>query len=498
MSTITSRARGRAFSLVEVIVAFSILVLAVIPMITLFTTSAQQTRQTGDYALAIMLQERVAEDLRIAAWENPHAPDDPRVAGDGTKASVVDGKSVYFRGLEDSAAPFGQIDDADRVIDATYPDLYGQLKSYQFAVKSARRQLATQGDVLDVDLEMEWTDGTDQRRGLPMHTVVPLLRPNLTDPPQVRDRAQADANIHKLLFGDRPQSETLDQAATATGADAAVVRALGDVMLVMGSLAITRTEYVATRAQLAAAVTKSVDPTARFRARAALGRYLEARTAAYVQAIEYLGDKVALLAKSTEAQLGNPAPDPLTYSDELVMASLLPRRMAESVAETAGAYADAYNDDAGLQMPRVRTRVFMKVLELSKIEALTSGSADPGYPEKIVTTYNAAETGRNVNFAAYGQTEATLCGSVESMRAAFATPGLLDSYGAISTSGPPAVAAMVFKDNGRNPTPASVPVSAPTTGAAAPTGATAPSNAPAGGAAPAPASTGGTDPANAF
>lgn len=474
--------RPTGFSIVEVLVASSILVLAVVPIITLFSTTAQQTRQTGDFTLAMMLQERVAEDMRIASWENPHAVDDPRMVGDGTLAPIVDGQSIYFRGLEDTAAPFGQIDDdKDRGIDASFPELYDQVKTYQFGVTSARRPLPTEGEVLDVDLEMRWKDAKDRTRSMPLRSVVPIVQPRITVPITVRDRVAADGHIHEILYMDRPQSETLSQAAAATGADLETVRALGDVMLVMGSLAFTRPEYDTITQNLAAAVTAATDQIGRFRARTALGRYQEARAAAYVQAVVYLGDKVTQLAASSADRLGNPPPDPIIYSDEMVMTAWLPKRLGEAISETASTYTEAYNDEAALQLPRIRARVFMKILELCKIQALTAGLSDPGHLQKILASYNLAEAGRNINFANYGRTEAALCASLESLRTAFRSPALLDAYGSIEKMAAPAVDALVpsSEDNGRSggydPAPAA-PTGDP--GASPPSGGTDPATPP--------------------
>ena len=457
-------------SLVEILVALAILLVAVLPMFTLYSTTARQARQTGDYTLAVMLEERVAEDMRIASWENPHAVEDPRLNGDGTLAPVVDGKSIYFRGLEDTAAPFGQIDDRDRSIDASFPDLYAQLRTYAFGVKSARRALETQGEVLDLDLDMEWKDAGDHTRAMPLRTILPIIQPRITTPVPVQDRTAADAYIHQLLFSQRPQSETLTQAAAATQANLDALRALGDIMLVMGSFAVTRAEFDATRKSLTDAVTRASDPIERFRAEVGLGRYLEARTAVYVQAVVYLGDKVTLLSSGPANRLGTPPPDPLIYRDELAMTAWLPGRLAEAVSDSATSYTAAYNDPGALDLPRVRARVFMKLVELCKIQTLTAGPADPGHLQQILASYNVDAAGRNENFAAYGQAESQLCDSLDTLRAAFRTPALLDSYGVINASAGAVYQTLVPPpaDNGKGglTPPTAAPASSTTTGGA--------------------------------
>lgn len=434
----------RGLSFVEVTVAFSILVLAVIPILTLFGNTAQQTRQTGDYALAMMLQERVAEDMRIASWENPHAAEDPSLVGDGTPQPVVDGKSPFFRGLEDTAEPYGQIDDEkDLTIDKSMPALYRQLSSYRFGAQAARRKLPTAGEVMDVGLEMQWRDGHDTARALKLDTVVPILSPRIAVPLLVRDRSAADGYIHGILYPDRAPGETLDGAIAATAADPQTVRDLGDVLLIMGSLAATREDFDGHKKQLSDMIGLTSTNIDRFRAKVALGRFLEARTAAYIQSVTYLGDRVGVLSGARESKLGNPPPDAAIYADELVMAAWLPTRMAEAITDTATAYTDAYNDEAALQLPRIRARVFMKILELCKIQALTAGLSDPAHLEAILASYNVAEEGKNINFQKYGEAEQKLCASLDNLRRAFASPKLIDGVVTITDKGPRAVQNLV-------------------------------------------------------
>src|SRR5207249_3063598 len=64
--------RPRAFSVLEVLIAFLILGLAVLPVLGLFSSTGMEARQTSDYALGIVITEKVAEEMRLAAWEDTH------------------------------------------------------------------------------------------------------------------------------------------------------------------------------------------------------------------------------------------------------------------------------------------------------------------------------------------------------------------------------------------------------------------------------------------
>ena len=56
--------RPRAFSVLEVLIAFLILGLAVLPVLGLFSSTGMEARQTSDYALGIVITEKVAEEMR--------------------------------------------------------------------------------------------------------------------------------------------------------------------------------------------------------------------------------------------------------------------------------------------------------------------------------------------------------------------------------------------------------------------------------------------------
>lgn len=441
-----SAPRNHGTSIVEVVIAFLLLGLAIPPILNLFNTAARQTRQTSDVGLAMALQEKVADELRVAFWENPHALEDPALNIQAT-VPVIDGQSPFFRGLEDTSAPYGQIEDGqDAGIDKRFGPLYRELNNFQFGARSTRRELPTTGEVVDVVLQVQWKDGRQIDRTLDLLAVLPVMRARLSAPLQVRDRALADRLIHDAFYPSRP-NETLAQSAAAAGADVNAIRDLGDIVLVMSGLAASRAQFdVAVRQareQLAAAGT-SLD---RFRANVALGRLMESRASAYIQAVTYLGSKIAQFAETTP-RLGNPPPPAAAFWDSLVMTAWLPTRLSESIADTAKGYTDAYNDPSAATLPRIRARVFMKLLELAKLQTLTGGVSDTSYLTKVVDGFALAESGRHRAFDQFSQIERQLVSSLTTLRGSYAAPERLVAWTSVSTNAAP-VAQALLPSNGR-------------------------------------------------
>ncbi len=424
-----ARRHLRGLSILEVAIAFVLLGLTLVPLIELFGSAARQTRQTGDVGLAMTLQEKVADELRVTFWENPHALDDPALNMQAM-VPVIDGQSPFFRGIEDTAAPFGQIDDTnDAGVDKAFPSLYRELSKFEFGVTSTRRMLPTTGEVVDVMLTIRWKDGRQMDRSLDLPTVLPVMQVRLSVPLQVRDRAAADNLIRTAFYA--PGPATLDQAAQGAGANVATIRDLGDLVLIMAGLAASRAAFDAATAASRAEIA-SLAGIPRFRARVTLSRIHEARTAAYIQAVTYLGPRLARLG-ATPA-LGSPPPPPAAYWDSVVMAAWLPTRLSEAIGQTALAYTEAYNDPVAADLPRVRARVFMKLLELAKLQALTAGITDPAYISKIVDGFSLAETGRHRSYDQFTQVEKQLVASVGSIRESYSAPDRLAAWNAMNSS----------------------------------------------------------------
>jgi hypothetical protein len=80
-------------------------------------------------------------------------------------------------------------------------------------------------------------------------------------------------------------------------------------------------------------------------------------------------------------------------------------------------YVKAYNYPHGDWLPeRIRSRVFMKVLGLQKLRAVTVGPADTGYLTKILAEFRDYQSGLNPNFAAFASVELDECASFSTLQ----------------------------------------------------------------------------------
>lgn len=122
------------FSLVEVLVALSILFTAITFFLVAIRGHETEGRKTAQYLNAVMVAQKVVDDIDNRCRENLHAVEEMTgLAGGGR---VVDGGSPLFRYLEDTNAN-GRIDD-DLAIVASAGSIYQQLKDFGFRVTFER------------------------------------------------------------------------------------------------------------------------------------------------------------------------------------------------------------------------------------------------------------------------------------------------------------------------------------------------------------------------
>src|SRR4051812_24346521 len=123
-------------ALVDVLVAAAILALALIPVIQLFSAAGRQAYHASGHGQSLALLTKVADELRLASWENPYLLDgiDTLTRG-GQRDSAVGGASPLLATLEDRRAPLGRIaPESDGGITADASALYRQLATHRIGL----------------------------------------------------------------------------------------------------------------------------------------------------------------------------------------------------------------------------------------------------------------------------------------------------------------------------------------------------------------------------
>lgn len=408
----------RAVSVVELVLAFLVLALAVVPLVGLFGSAGQQNRQTSEHGLAMTLSSRFGEELRLAAWENVHQP--RHVMGEpayASRARVVESNSKLLEVIEDTHAPYGELREReDQGVTRAFADLHRQLSAFRARLGSVERPAPVSGTLLDLDVELSWVDAKEREIKRNLAIVVPAHPPFHAPPEGFGDPRAVDERIRELFFP--AATGTLEAAVAAGGGDLRATRNAGTVVLLMQSLQASDAPWGADVAQAAADRAAATTPAAKARAQLRVARLLESRAAQVLLVMDHLAAPLTELAATfTRAQLGAATLPQPAFADAAAALPAAPEYFADLLARAHGEYATAYNPPLGPALARrPRTRVLMKVLEIGKLRALTAGPEDLSQLRAILTDFARLEDGANVNFRAFARTELEDCRDVATLR----------------------------------------------------------------------------------
>jgi len=410
-----------AVSVIEILLACAIAGSSFLPLIGLLSSVRQQTQQTSDYGLALMLEEKVAEELRLANWENTHLKEQLEASGwCGVDRSILDGVSPFFSAIEDDAPPFGLIRPGeDRALGPVHRTLYPALTSFRLGLFAVPSNLPTTWGI-DLSLVMRWSDFRSRERSSELAVRLSSYGVKKVPPREVEDRKMADGRIQQLLYpGDL--GRTLQEIVVASRADPKTIRDLGDVVVLVRALSDSETDFRSQRSEAEKALAASRSPEESARFQLVVARLHEQRAAAALHVMEYLIDPLRALASSlTLDMLGDPRPPRHRYMGQVLRLDWVPSVFQENTRLALEGYVTAFNHPLGARLPpRVRIRSFMKVVELLKLISLTF------CPDalKVLQTAQKAfidwQDGRNRNFHDFFVHDLSLSRDISSLQASY-------------------------------------------------------------------------------
>jgi len=448
----------KGFSLLEVVLAFLILGLALAPILSLFPSAGKQARQTSDVGQALALQERTAEELRVAAWENPHLARglslDPQCSQD---LPVVDGGSPFFRAVENDLAPGGPlVPGPDSSINAQKPSLYRALRTYRFSVRSQMRALPTTGQVLDLSFRTLWKDFANRDSTLEMTTVVPVYSVRQGTPWVVKSRERADRLIVKACY---PSRSGLSLPQLFSSGNLAAMRDLGDMVIVMLPLVYWTSYYDAQVSQFESMATTASSDIDLFRIRLAQGRLHEARAAACVNAMVYLAPALQRMATALDPATLNPKPPLVLIRNMAIETALIRAEFHRALTAAVSAYCGAYNSPGAGQLTRVQARAFLRAIDCIKLQTLTIGPEDTTFLKSMLVGFLAVEEGRDQYYADYARVESEHVLSTNSLRASFPNQSLIKGWKLYNAALEPGVTEVLHRTAGASSSSSVVGVS---------------------------------------
>jgi len=226
-------ARRRAFTLVEVIIGFSILAGIALVYLIFVSSSSKELQFSADHLNAVVLSQKVSEDLIEELAINPYGFETLGIAGSTDEHEVVEGRSVFFSFVEDTRAPFGKIDiNSDGAITQQMQPLYDSVEKFKFKVDG--RRLASSGDHEDRNLvegkiDFFWNAQTGRgefNTSMQMFSPVTLKKVDLG---LIIDQDAIDARIPGQIFG---TSQSIAEISASTGENVETLLAFGRIALI--------------------------------------------------------------------------------------------------------------------------------------------------------------------------------------------------------------------------------------------------------------------------
>lgn len=455
----------RAVTIFEVLLAFVLVGMTMLPLVGLFSAASDHANATSDHTLTLALSSKIAEELRAASWEDRHFSDgldrDPRFGGLKT---IVDDGSPFFTAVEDSAMPAGRIRPReDAGIVPELGRLHRELLHHQLLVEGRHSTSATGGELIDISILFDWSDTHGRSRRT--NFAVALPRSNTVALPPSSDREAADRLIVVAFYGSGVQG-TLTQVAAARGADLEVLRALGDVAIISPALEDAEAAHQEDLANIEEEAREAPSETARARALSQLARVLENRACLRLRVAEFLASALqTLAARFTLTALGRPPPPRATYLEPVRLIAYLPLDFDWDLTDSITVYRRAIGLPHAAIPARVRNGMMERAIALAQLMALTTGPEDPTLARSIVTELIAFNDGRNRNLVAFGNAELVRCRDAATLRAGYHPASRLAAWSTFTGNLIPGVSAVLSDGQSRTAPAGFVPGGANAPGA---------------------------------
>lgn len=438
--------------------AFLIVGLTMLPLIGLFSAASDQAHNTADHTLTLALASQVAEELRVAGYENRHFAEaldrDPRFGGE---APIIEGQSHFFKTVEDTARPAGRIRPGeDLPITGDLGPLAREVQRHKLLVEARPVSSPETGKLFDVSVMFEWSDVKDRSRQAELDVRLPRMALAALPPPS--NRAEADRLILQAFYGGAA-TDTLSGLVAARGGDLEVVRALGDVAIISPALEGTEEQHQQEIAALEDDARTAANDTDRARALSVLARRLEARACLRVRVAEFLAPAVATLAGKFSMQaLGNPPPPPAVYMEAARLIAYLPMDFDWDLSDAIVTYRNAVALPPGAMPARVRNGLLEHAAALAELLAVTTGPDDLALARSILEELAAFNDGRNPNLVDFAKAELDRCADAATLRASYVPATRLPAWTQFAQSVIPAVTNVLssgqgYTGGGGNPPP---------------------------------------------
>lgn len=228
-------ANRRAMTLIEVTIGFAIFTAIGAMFIGYLTSSSKEMAFTGDHFNAVVLSQKVSEDLLEELAINPYGLETLGI--DKTRSNwhdVVDGSSVFFSFIEDRYEPWGLIEPTkDGMINKEMQPLYGAVNKFKFNVSGGRMALSGEHEdrnLVACNIDFAWKSSTGRGE---FNSSCELFSPAMEKKVSLGvtlNESAIDARIPAEVF--QNPAGTVGELAAAAGENVDTILALGRISLI--------------------------------------------------------------------------------------------------------------------------------------------------------------------------------------------------------------------------------------------------------------------------
>lgn len=366
-------------TLVEITIAFAIFTAIGAFFISFLTSSSKEISFSADHFNAVVLSQKVSEDLLEELAINPYGLDTLGIDESITsRHEVVDGSSVFFSFIEDRAEPWGLIEPSkDGMINSMMQPLYDSVKKFKFGVSGSR--LAKTGDHEDrnlVNCNIDFSWKTQTGKGA-FNSSFELFSPVTAKKVALGvslNEAEIDARIPAEVY--MRSSQTVGELATAIGENVDAVLAVGRISLISRDFinsAFFKDSKVKIKALLVRLSALSPDNTEElFETRLELARVWYELAKVCFQIVSYLEPHFATLQVQGKFNTNSGSGfNPISFQQDLMALRIIYEYFAGSIVQARYYYYQLLEPEMiALKGNKAQQQIIQKLIDIYRITAI--------------------------------------------------------------------------------------------------------------------------------
>lgn len=376
---IMKKAPFRGTTLLEILVALGIFGIVGAVLVFSIRSGSKEIQFTSDHLNAVILTQKVAEDLIEEIGMNPYGIETLGLAANSRDfQEITDGGSVFFSQVEDRVEPWGFIDPArDGVIDQGMQPLYKDIRKFKLALSGQRLSASGEGperNLVSCKIDLAWDTKTGRGELNSQSLFFSPATPRKTDLAYVVNEPEVDARIPGAVF--RKPGKTIPEISATIGENVETVQAFGRISLITGDF-VASAYFNGAKALIAKqkeelARTPETDLEKQYRLRLAIARQWYDLSKTCFQVVAYLVPHFALLkAEGKFNQAAGTGFNGISLQHGLYLYRIIYEHFVGSIVQARFFYYALLQDDLSrFKGGKCQLQVLQKLMDIYRVVAI--------------------------------------------------------------------------------------------------------------------------------